>query len=427
MNLSILTIGDELLIGQVLNSNVQWISDRLTEIGWSVRRQLTVGDDLAEIKTALDFLIPDSEAVIIGGGLGPTHDDLTMEALSRYFSVPLECDPEWIEQIEALFRSRNRVMTDNNRKQGYLLKGAIRIDNDCGTAAGQHYVRDHRDFFVVPGVPHEMKSMMERYILPALIRKNEARGERIFKRTLLTAGVGESALAERCDSIVKKIQTLPNVTLAFLPSATEVRLRLQMRANAQDSGAQTLFDSLARELRTACGKDFFGFDSTTLESVVIENLRRKKETIALAESCTGGLVSHLLTQVPGASEALRGTLVPYQTDLKEHELGLSRELIQRQGVVSEATARAMAEAIRKKWNTTYGLATTGYLGPQGGDAFAPVGTVWIAVSNGTRTEARSFRFETHREYAKERSARSALDLFRRTFQEQTDTEAPGSF
>jgi nicotinamide-nucleotide amidase len=413
MRVSILTIGDELLIGQVLNSNVQWMSEKLTEIGCTVAKQMTVGDALSEIKAALDFLIPASDAIIIGGGLGPTHDDLTMEALSNYFSIPLEYDTEWISQVEAYFKARNRVMSENNKKQGYLLKTANRIDNDCGTAAGQHLEQPKLDLFVVPGVPHEMKSMMDRYILPALKRKTTRDGENILQQSLLTTGLGESLLAERIDAFVQKIKTIPTLTLAFLPSSVQVRLRLQMRAKTPVD--RDLFESLTEELKELCGKDFFGMDPITLEEIVIQFLRSRKETLALAESCTGGFLSHRLTQVSGASEALRGTLVPYQTDLKESELGISQSSLKEKGVVSEFAAKAMAEAVRKKWNTTYGIATTGYLGPTGGDEFAKVGTVWIAVSSEFTTEARMFVFENNRERAKERAAQASFDLFRRTF------------
>jgi nicotinamide-nucleotide amidase len=372
-----------------------------------------VGDTIDEIKSALDYLIPQSDAIIVGGGLGPTHDDLTMEALSNYFSIALEYDAEWVTRLEAYFQARQRTMNENNRKQGYLLKGAQRIDNDCGTAAGQHLTQNSLELFVVPGVPHEMKSMMEHYILPTLQKKTKNDHEKILKKTLLTTGIGESALAERCDSFVQKVKTIPNLSLAFLPASTGVRLRLQMAAkNAKD---EALFSTLVTELRDQCEKDFFGFDPTTLEEVIIDFLREQKSTLSVAESCTGGFASHRLTQVSGSSEVLRGSLVVYQTTLKELELGITHASIEKHGVVSEQVAKAMAEGIRKKWGTTYAISTTGYLGPTGGDVFASVGTVWIAVSSEHKTVAREFKFEANRERGKERATQAALDLFRRTF------------
>ncbi|MBU6155050.1 MAG: competence/damage-inducible protein A [Bdellovibrionales bacterium] len=408
---AILTIGDELLIGQVLNSNSQWMSEKLTEIGWEVASQLTVGDDESSIRDALNFLLKKSDAIIIGGGLGPTHDDITLETLSRFFNTPLELDPEWIKTLEELFRSRNRQMTDNNRKQALLLKGATRIDNDCGTAAGQYLEEGKTSVFVVPGVPHEMKSMMERFILPCLGKKSLESGERILKTTLLTTGVGESALAARLDSFVRKVQTLPGVTLAFLPSPTSVRLRLQMRCRTKEQ--ESIFEELASELQAGCGEDFFGRETDMIEALVINRMIKLQRTLALAESCTGGLITHRLTGVPGASKVLRGTLVPYQEELKTLELGISKSLLESQGVVSEKTVRAMAEGIRKKWNSDYGLATTGYLGPTGGDSLAALGTVWIALSHSGGTLAREYRYENHRERSKERAAQSAIDLIRR--------------
>jgi nicotinamide-nucleotide amidase len=414
---SLLTIGDELLIGQVVNSNASWMSEKLTEINCTVRQHLTVGDRKEEISKALDYLLEKSNFIIIGGGLGPTHDDLTMEVLSDYFQLPLFYDEEWINKVDAYFKSRNRVMSENNKKQGYLFKSAIRIDNDCGTAAGQHLTVNPQgktiEIFVVPGVPYEMKSMMERYILPEVSKKTMAAGEKILKSTLLTTGIGESALAERCDSFVQKIKKIPEISLAFLPSPTQVRLRLQTTTkNPED---EIRFQSLVEELKTYCGKDFYGFDPITLEKSIIEHLKQKKQTLAIAESCTGGLISHLLTQIPGSSSALRGSLVPYQTELKTSELGIPNEAIKTNGVVSEKVAILMAEAIRLKWGTTYGISTTGYIGPTGGDEFARLGTVWVAVSTSETSVTKSLFLENNRERNKERATQAALDLLRRLF------------
>jgi nicotinamide-nucleotide amidase len=410
MKASILTIGDELLIGQVLNSNVQWISDRLTSIGITVTRHLSVGDAMDEITGALRYLQSSCDILIIGGGLGPTHDDLTVEALSRYFKIPLRYDEEWVGKIEEFFKSRGRPMTENNKKQGYLLRDAERIDNDCGTAPGQFLMEGRTRIFVVPGVPHEMKSMMDRVILPKLLSEPALGSTRILKETLLTSGVGESALAQRIESDVERIRKTEEMSLAFLPSNTGVRLRLQMRVSTPEEEAR--FRSEFEALKKACGSDAFGVEPDTLEECVHRLLHQRGETLAIAESCTGGLVSQRLTRIAGASKILRGTLIPYQTDLKTRELGIPSTLFEQSGVVSEASARAMAESIRNKWGTTWGLGITGYLGPEG-DAFAPGGTVWIAVAQEHHTRAREFHFENHRERAQERAAAYALDSLRR--------------
>lgn len=409
MKASLLTIGDEILIGQIINSNTSWMSEQLTGLGIEVVSQLTVGDHEAEIVGALEFINPRSDIVIIGGGLGPTHDDLTMEALAHYFDLPLVYDPEWIAKVEAYFQARNRPMTDNNKKQGYLLEGAVRIDNDCGTAAGQHFKVGDTEFFVVPGVPHEMKSMMVRYILPKLKEKNP--DERILKRTLLTTGIGESMLATRVDAFVQKIKSRPELSLAFLPSITQVKLRLQMTAHSAANDAE--FETLVDELKALSGKDFFGVEPDTIEELILRKLVSSSCTLAIAESCTGGLIAHRLTQIPGCSRSLKGSIVAYQNSIKESELGLSETALEKHGVVSEFTAKAMAEAIRTKWGADFGLATTGYLGPDGGDANAPVGTVWIAIATSSTTETKTFSFENNRERGKERTAQAALDLLRR--------------
>lgn len=409
MRATLLTIGDEILIGQILNTNVQWMSEQLTEAGVQVTQHLSVGDHEAEIVQALDSVVPKSDFLIIGGGLGPTHDDITMKVLSHYFEMPLHYDPEWVDQIEAFFKARNREMTENNRKQGFLLKSAKRIDNDCGTAAGQHFSAEGTEIFVVPGVPHEMKSMMNRYILPFITEKNPS--EKILKRTLLTTGVGESALSARCEPFVNLVRAREDLTLAFLPSLTNVKLRLQMKSHGVESAIE--FEKLVIELRELCGNNFYGFDPQTIEELVLNQLKASQQTLAIAESCTGGLIAHRLSQIPGASQVFKGSMVVYQNEIKTQELGITEAFIKEHGVVSEAVAIAMAESIRKKWNSSFALSTTGFLGPNGGDEKSPVGTVWMALATAKNTVTRSYHFEPNRERAKERAAQSALDLLRR--------------
>ena len=349
MKASLLTIGDEILIGQIVNSNTAWMSDQLTAIGIEVVSQLSVGDHEAEIVGALEFIGPRSDIVIIGGGLGPTHDDLTLEALSHYFDMPLVKDSEWLAQVEKFFAERKRTMSENNKKQALLLDQAVRIDNDCGTAAGQHFKKGDTEFFVVPGVPHEMKSMMSRYILPYLQDKYPA--AKILKKSLLTTGIGESALATRLDAFVQKIKAHPEASLAFLPSPTQVKLRLQMRSDTELRARE--FNQWVDELIELCGNDFFGTEPDTLEELLVRKLVQSQQSLALAESCTGGLIAHRLTQIPGASQVLKGSLVAYQNQIKERELGISQVDLETKGVVSEATAVAMAESIRKKWSTDF--------------------------------------------------------------------------
>ncbi len=410
--ISILTIGDELLIGQILNSNVQWISDQITSIGGDVITHLTVGDRESEIIQALDSLLLKCDAIIIGGGLGPTHDDLTMEAVSHYANIPLEYDADWVSKLEVYFKSRNRPMAENNKKQGWLLKDAIRIDNDCGTAAGQHFKIGETDFFIVPGVPHEMKSMMNRYILPELAKSVSPVSRQILKQTLLTTGVGESLLAERLEPFVQKVKQDSRFTLAFLPSNIEVRLRLLMKASSKED--ETLFHEWIEELKTLCGKDFYGIDPLSLEEKVITTLKEKNLTVAVAESCTGGFISHRLTQISGSSSVFKGAIVAYQEAVKISELGISPALLKEKGPVSEEVAKAMADAIRKKWNADFGIATTGYLGPHGGDAFAKTGTVYISFSSNSHQETRCFHLGDDRVPGKERATQAALDLLRRS-------------
>lgn len=409
MKVSLLTIGDELLIGQVLNSNAHWIGEQLVQQGIKLQSQLTVGDDDRSIIGALNFLKAQSDVILIGGGLGPTHDDITLEVVSKFVSDSLVEDREWLDRMRAYFESRNRVMTPNNHKQAMVLSRARRLDNDCGTAPGQHIHHQATEIFVFPGVPHEMKSMFQREILPWI--QSQRKGGAIFQTTLLTTGIGESALAQKCEPFVQKVQKTSGASLAFLPSHQGVRLRFMLQSS--DARAAQDFQSAVQELKGLCGEDAYGLEPDTLESKVIELLTQKKSTLALAESCTGGLIAHRLTQVPGASQVFRGGLIPYQEKLKTLELEIPPRTFQERGVVSETVAKAMAWSIQKKWDVDYALSTTGYLGPSGGDAFAPVGTVCMAIATRQGIIARTFLFEANRERTKERAAQTALDLLRR--------------
>lgn len=409
MKVSLLTIGDELLIGQVLNSNAHWIGEQLVQQGIKLESQLTVGDDESSIIGALNFLKTQSDVILMGGGLGPTHDDITLEVVSKFVSDSLVEDREWLDRMRAYFESRNRVMTPNNHKQAMVLSRARRLDNDCGTAPGQQIHHQGTEIFIFPGVPHEMKSMFQREILPWI--QSQRKGGGIFQTTLLTTGIGESALAQKCEPFVQKVQKTSGVSLAFLPSQHGVRLRLMLQSS--DAQAAQEFQKWVQELKSLCGDDAYGFEPDTLESKIIEQLAQKKCTLALAESCTGGLITHRLTQVPGASQVFRGGLIPYQEKLKTLELEIPPRTFQERGVVSETVAKAMAWSIQKKWDVDYALSTTGYLGPSGGDAFAPVGTVCMAIATRQGIIARTFLFEANRERAKERAAQTALDLLRR--------------
>ncbi len=400
-------MGDELLIGQVLNSNAQWASQELAKIGITVVNHLTVSDDAQSISDGLDYLAARTDVVLIGGGLGPTHDDLTLEVLAKKMDMPLEFDADWMGKVEQFFAHRKRQMPANNRKQALLLKNAHRIDNDCGTAAGQDFTVGRVRYFVFPGVPSEMKSMMTRYILPKL---REGSTQRIFQTTLITTGLGESALAQKIDGFVQKIKSIPQSKLAFLPAATQVRLRLQWTGTDQDSEN---FAQLVRELELACGVDLVCTEPETLESVLIQQLRSQGASVAVAESCTGGLIGHRLTQVSGSSDVFLGGEIVYSTESKIRKLGLSRDFIAENDVVSEAVATRLADAVQARWGATYGIGITGALGPTAGDSSKEVGTVCFAVSSVDGVYAKTLHLGTDRALSKDRASTAALDLLRR--------------
>ncbi len=407
MKAAILTIGDELLIGQVLNSNVQWMSEKLANIGVRVVTHLTCPDFIPDILVAIDYC-KSADVLLVGGGLGPTHDDVTMEAIAKAAGVELIRDEEWLERVRAFFRERGREMSKNNEKQALLPQRAIRIDNDCGTAAGVKLKVGQQHWYVFPGVPHEMQSMFERVILPEL--RDELPGT-LLSRTLLTTGIGESALAQKLDPIVQRIQKTEDFMLAFLPSTMGVRLRLMQQASGIVDPKE--FESLFAELMLACASYFYGVDDDTLEGIVIQTLKRKNQTIATCESCTGGLIAHRLTQIEGASSTFLGGFIPYQTEQKVSKLGITADFIQKHGVVSEAVAIAMAEKTRQDFKTDFAVSTTGYLGATGGTEQAPNGTAWIAVSGPKGTSAQVFTFEKNRKRGKDRAAQTALDAVRR--------------
>lgn len=400
-------IGTELLLGQINDTNSSWMGEQLAAAGIESHLQLKVGDNLARMEDAVAVALVDADAVIICGGLGPTHDDLTREAIASIMGVELAHDPEVAAVIEEMFARRGRVMAANNMRQALVPAGATVIPQTRGTAPGLICPVGDKVIYAVPGVPHEMKDMFERAILPDLLARS---GERsvIKSRVLRTWGESESRLNERLDGIIAELDGLGNPTLAFLASGWEgIKVRLTVKATDEVSAARTL-DAWDRRVRAEIGDIVFGTDDDTMESVVLGMLGDRGWTFGVAESVTGGLVGGRLTNVPGSSRVFRGGVISYASDVKFSLLGVDEG-----PVVSEAAAAQMAAGARRVLGCDVALALTGVAGPEEQDG-RPVGTLCVAAAfpDGS-TVTTTTTLPGVRDQMRQMSVITALDFLRR--------------
>lgn len=411
MRCDVVAVGTELLLGQITDTNSQWIGEQLAAVGIDSLLQVKVGDNRARIVTLLQRVLDDADAVIVCGGLGPTHDDLTREAIAEVMGVKLELDDNVAEVITAMFASRGRRMSPNNLRQAEVPQGASIIPQTRGTAPGLicPVVVDGapKVVYAVPGVPHEMKEMVERAVLPDLLaRSGEAAV--IVSRTLRTWGESESGLNERLDPVIDRLEAAGNPTLAFLASGWEgLKVRLTAKAATEDA-ARELLATWEREVRALIGETVFAVDDETMESVVLQILRERGLSLGLAESVTGGLVAGRLTGVPGASEVFRGSIVSYASEVKFDLLGVPTG-----SVVSEEAAAAMARGAQQVLHCDVALALTGVAGPDEQDG-KPVGTLCVGIAIGDQVHTRTLRMLGQREQMRQMSVISSLDLLRRS-------------
>ena len=411
MRCDVLAVGTELLLGQIVDSNSAWMGEQLAAHGFDSLVQVKVGDNVGRIVTQLRRLLADADAVIVCGGLGPTHDDLTREAIAEVMGTTLEHDESVADVIRELFASRGRRMPDNNLRQAQVPAGARIIPQTRGTAPGLicPLVVDGapKVVFAVPGVPHEMRDMFERAIVPEL----QARaGESwvIASRTLRTWGESESGLNERLDGVIAELDEAGNPTLAFLASGWE-GLKIRLTAKAADrSGCDALLDVWDARVRAVVGDLVFGTDDQTMESVVLDLLRARTWSLGCAESVTGGLVGARLTGVPGASDVFRGSIVSYATEVKQAVLDVPPG-----PVVSEDAALAMARGARRVLGSDVALALTGVAGPTEQDGM-PVGTLCLGLVWPGGELTRTLRLPGQREQMRQFSVINALDVLRRT-------------
>jgi len=387
----LLTIGDEILYGQIVDTNSQWMSAELSHAGIRVIRKTSVGDQENEILIAFAEAEKRADIVLITGGLGPTSDDLTKPCLANYFDCEIKMHPEALEEVTEFFKSRGRELTEINRQQAALPVCCEKISNKMGTAPGMWFQRNGKVFVSMPGVPHEMKRMMTDIIIPKL--KKTFTVPVIHHRVIRTAGIGESFLAEKIAAWEKALPT--HVKLAYLPGLSEVKLRLTSIGQSEEALAKEA-DMLVDNLLPLAGEYVYGYGEDPLEVVIGNTLRKKKLTLSIAESCTGGYLSHLITSVPGSSDYFLGSIIPYAYDIKMRQLGVRPETLEQFGAVSEPTIREMANLVRAKFSTDIGVATSGIAGPGGATPDKAVGTIWIAYSDKHQTVARKLQLTKDR-------------------------------
>lgn len=407
MQAEIITIGDEILIGQIIDTNSAWMGQQLNLIGFDVTRISSISDDKRAIVNALDNLYPATKLVFITGGLGPTKDDLTKNTLCDYFGMQLTFREEVYAHILELFKSLGRIPAAVNREQALLPDGCRVLNNNVGTAPGMLFVQNDRYIISMPGVPYEMKHIMQNHVLPIIAK--ELLRQYIVHRTVLTVGVPESELSERLENFESQLPQ--GIKLAYLPRPGMVRLRLTAKGNDEASVLQ-LISNQEIILKETLGKVVYGIESDSLEKVIGDLLKMREESIATAESCTGGYIAHLLTSIAGSSAYYFGSVVAYDNSIKVKELGVAQATLNEFGAVSEQIVKQMAEGARAKMATTWALATSGIAGPDGGTEDKPVGTVWIALAGPAGTIAQKFQFGNDRMRNIKKSAFAALDMLR---------------
>ncbi len=407
MQAEIITIGDEILIGQIIDSNSAFLGGELNKIGISVYQITSVQDDRGHILRALEGANKRSGLVIVTGGLGPTKDDVTKEALCAYFEDRLERNNDLLQHIEMLFQKyKSTPISELNRKQALVPTKAHLLQNNYGTAPGLWLEKEGTVFVFLPGVPYEMKALMAEAVLPRAIEKFER--PHIFHKTIMTYGWGESAIANAIEDWENKLPE--GIKLAYLPSLGRVRLRLSGKSHDREQ-LEKKINREVKKLYPIIGEIIYGEEGDeSIEALIGKLLTNKGMTLATAESFTGGKIAEQLTAVPGASNYFKGTVVSYATETKIKLLGVEEDMVREHSVVSEAVAIAMAKNVKQIIGTDFSIATTGNAGPVKGDSDVAVGTVYIAISTPERTFAQEFAMGNPRERVVKKSVNKAFEL-----------------
>ena len=413
MNIEIINIGDELLIGQVVNTNAAWMAEQLNLSGFRVHQVGVIGDSRQHILQALAEAEKRVEVVLISGGIGPTKDDITKHTLCEYFNTRLIFNEDAYRDVEELFARRGYQVTELNRQQAELPESCTGIPNKLGTARGMWFEKERPDggttiFVSMPGVPFEMKAMMTGFVIPKL--KQTFKTPFIHHQTVLTQGVGESFLA----AIIEQweIALPPNIRLAYLPQPGIVRLRLSGEG-ADEQFLHRQIESEVTKLKELIPEYIFGYNEETLWQIVGQLLAEKHATLATAESCTGGAIAKMITSVAGSSVYYKGSVVAYSNEVKENILGVNPESLVKHGAVSKEVVSEMARSVQEKFKVDYAIATSGIAGPDGGSPEKPVGTTWIAITSPGEVFATQYLFGDNRERNIRRTALQALNMLRK--------------
>lgn len=406
MQAEIISIGDELLIGQTVNTNASWMGKELSQLGISVKRCTTISDNKSEILETIDKAIKRSKIVFVTGGLGPTKDDITKHTLCEYFDTELEMNQEVLARVTKFFTDRGREMLDVNIQQAALPKSCIVLDNLQGTASGMWFERNNSILISLPGVPYEMKSIMEDQVFPKL--KDQFKVSSIFHKTVLLQGIGESFLAEKMKDWEERIHS-NGLGLAYLPSVGALKLRITSPNGEQDAEK---IDSFFNEIETSLPINVFGRGDDSLSEVVGDLLRKSNSTVGTVESCTGGALAASFVSIAGSSDYFKGGFLTYSNSLKTKLVDVEESVLNKFGAVSEEVVIQMAERGRVKLEVDYCISISGVAGPEGGTVDKPVGTVWIAVATAKTSFAVKYQFGNNRERNIQMTVLSALNLLR---------------
>ncbi|MFL5763093.1 MAG: competence/damage-inducible protein A [Bacteroidia bacterium] len=423
MHVEIITIGDEILIGQIVDTNSAFIAQLLNLNGMSVKQISSVSDDREHILKALDEAKGRADIILITGGLGPTKDDITKKTLCEYFNTMMRFDEGAYQDVANIFRTFGKEVTPINRLQAEVPAICEVLHNYKGTAPGMWFDVDGKIFVSMPGVPYEMKALMSEQVIPKL--KQRFKFPHIYHKTVLTQGIGESTLSEMISAWEDSLASV-NIKLAYLPSPGMVRLRLSTKGESEAALKENVEKKIA-ELQPIIsqyiyGYEIYGEEKESLEQIVGKLLLSGKKTLSTAESCTGGYISHLITKVAGSSAYYIGSVISYAYEIKESELGVPHDVIIKHGAVSQPVVEQMAKAIRERYKTDYSISASGIAGPGGGTEEKPVGTVWIAVATPDKVISEKFMFGNDRQRNIQKTAHAALNMLRKELEEVINYE-----
>jgi nicotinamide-nucleotide amidase len=407
MDAAIVTIGEEILIGQIVDTNSAWIAQQLNQAGVSVRKIVSITDSGDEIKDTINQLLTDYDIVLTTGGLGPTSDDITKQALCELFDCKLTLHTETLEHIKQLFEQRGLPLTELNFRQAEIPSICDVLFNPNGTAPGMWFQVDKKVLISMPGVPFEMKAIVEMGVIPRI--RTISSDSFVIHKTVQTFGLPESFLAEKL--AVWEQQIPSGISIAYLPSLTSIRLRLSSRGTNRELLVKEIDDQV-KQLVQIIPDNIFGFEEDTIPFVVGNLLKKYGLTLTIAESCTGGYISHVLTQIPGSSAYFKGGVVAYSNELKKDLLGVTEASLANYGAVSKQVVEEMAKGARNRFNSDYAIATSGIAGPTGATESKPVGLIWIAISSGDATFSQEFHLGPARERNIIRGSIVALNLLR---------------